>query len=102
MTHESTLALPVAIELNKAVFAPEAKAPSELLPPGPPLDSEQVRALEAVFAAKERESNTVSGLLGLWTSTMALHDLAMETFAESKGESEPEEKPKEKDEPELP
>jgi hypothetical protein len=102
MTHESTLALPVAIELNKAVFAPETKAPAEILRPSPPLDSEQVRALEAVFAAKERESNTVSGLLGLWTSTMALHDLALEAFAESEDESEAEEEPNQKDEPELP
>jgi hypothetical protein len=101
MTHESTLTLPVAIELNKAVIAPTAEAPSPLLP-GPPLDSEQVRALEAVFATKERESNTVSNVLGLWTGTLLLHDLAMETFTESDGELEPEEKPNEKDEPELP
>jgi hypothetical protein len=100
MTHESTLALPVAVELNKAVFAPAAESPSPLLP-GPPPDSEQVRALEAVFAAKERESTTVSGLLALWTGTHFLHDLAMDTFTEPESEVESEEKPKEKETPET-
>jgi len=99
MMHESTLALPVAVEVDKAVIAPAAKVPGLLLP-GPPLDSEQVRALEAVFAAKERESTAVSGLLGLWTGALVLHDLAVETFSEPAGEVEPEEKPKEKDKPE--
>jgi hypothetical protein len=100
MTHESTLVLPVAVELDKAVFAPAAEAPAPLLRGTPP-DVEQVRALEAVFAAKERESTTVAGLLGLWTGTMILHDLAVETFTEPAGEVEDEEKPKKKDEPET-
>ena len=100
MTHESSLALPVAVQLDKAVFAPAAEAPSPILP-GPPPDAEQVRALEAVFAAKERESNAVAGLLGLWTGTMVLHDLAVEAFAEPADEVEEEDKPKDKDEPET-
>jgi len=100
MTHESTLVLPVAVELDKAVFAPAAEAPAPFLP-GPPPDSEQLRALEAVFAAKDRESTTVAGLLGLWTGTMVLHDLAVETFTEPAGEVEAEEKPEEKDKPEV-
>lgn len=100
MTHESTLVLPVAVELDKAVFAPAAEAPAPVLP-GPPPDSEQVRALEAVFAAKDKESTTVAGLLGLWTGTMVLHDLAVETFSQSGEDIETEAKPKEKDNPET-
>ena len=100
MTHESTLVLPVAIELNKAVFGLASDSPAPVLP-GPPPNAEEVRALEAVFAAKERESTVVSGLLGLWTGTLVLHDLAVETFAETEDEVEPENKPKEKDEPEI-
>ena len=101
MTHESTLVLPVAIQLDKAVFAPATETPAPILP-GPPADSEQVRALEAVFTAKEKESTTVAGLLGAWTGAMVLHDLAVETFSEPAGEVEDEEKPREKDEPEIP
>jgi hypothetical protein len=102
MTHESTVVLPVAVELDKAVFAPAHQAPGLLLPGSPP-DSEQVRALEAVFAAnKEKESTAVNSLLGLWTGTLILHDLAVEAFSEPAGEVEPEKKPKDKDEPEAP
>jgi hypothetical protein len=101
MTHESTMVLPVAVQLDKAVFAPAAEAPAPVLP-GPVPDSEQVRALEAVFAAKDKESATVAGLLGLWTGAMVLHDMAVETFSEPAGEVEAEEKPREKDKPEIP
>src|SRR5713226_2789208 len=101
MTHESPLVLPVAVELDKTIFAPTAESPAPPLP-SPPPDSEQVRAVEAVFAAKERESATVAGLLGLWTGAMVLHDVALETFAEPAGEVEPETKRKKKDPPEMP
>lgn len=99
MTHESTMVLPAAVQLDKALFAPGAEAPAPVLRDTLP-DSEQVRALEAVFSAKDAESNTVAGLLGLWTGTMVLHDLAIETFSEPAGEVEPEGKPKLQDEPE--
>jgi hypothetical protein len=97
MTHESTLALPVAVEVDKAMFAPAHQSPAPVLPGA--TDSEQVRALEAVFTAKDRESATVAGLLGLATGAMVLHDLAIETFSEPAGEVEIEEEP-DKDEPE--
>ena len=100
MTHESTLVLPVAVEVDKALFAPAHQSPAPVLPSSPS-DLEQVRAVEAVFAANERESTAVAGLLGLWTGTLVLHDLAVETFAEPVDEVEPEEKPKEKDKPRL-
>jgi hypothetical protein len=45
-------------------------------PPSP----EQVRASEAVFSEPEREANASLGLLGIWTSTVLLHDLALEHF----------------------
>jgi hypothetical protein len=99
MTHESTLALPVAVEVDKALFAPAHQSPAPVLP-GPAPDSEQVRALEAVFAAKDQESQTVAGLLSLLTGTMVLHDLAVETFSEPADEVEAEEEPHEKDKPE--
>lgn len=98
MTHESTMVLPAAVQVDKAVFAPETPA---LVLQDTQLDSEQVRALEAVFAAKDAESNTVAGLLGLWTGAMVLHDVAVDTFSQPAGEVEAEEKPDEEDEPEI-
>src|SRR5713101_4313696 len=98
MTHESTLALPVAVEVDKALFAPAHQSPAPVLE-NPSPDPEQVRALEAVFTAKDQESETVAGLLGLVTGTMVLHDLAIETFSEPAGEVDAEEEP-EKDKPE--
>jgi hypothetical protein len=91
------MVLPAAVQLDKALFAAEAPAPvlRDNLP-----DTQQVRALEAVFATKDAESNTVAGLLGFWTGTMVLHDLAVEAFSEPAGEVESEEKPKKQDEPE--
>jgi hypothetical protein len=100
MTHESTMVLPAAVQVDKAVFAPEAEAPAPVLR-DTQLDSQQVRALEAVFAAKDSENNNVAGLLAFWTGAMVLHDLAVETFSEPAGEVESEEKPDEEDEPEI-
>jgi hypothetical protein len=100
MTHESTMVLPVAVQVNQAVLAAGAETPAPVLRDTLP-DSQQVRALEAVFAAKDAETNTVQGLLGLWTGTMVLHDLAVEAFSEPAGEVETDEKPKEEDEPQV-
>ena len=50
MTHESTLTLPVAVEVDKALFAPAHQAPAPVLP-GAPADTEQVRALEVTEKA---------------------------------------------------
>jgi hypothetical protein len=100
MTHESTLVLPVAVQLDKAVFGPASEAPAPVLPDRP-RDPEQVRALEAVFTAKEQEATNVAGLLGVLSGTMVLHDLAVDTFTGPFEEEEPEEEPREKDEPEA-
>src|SRR6266699_3505773 len=56
-------------------------------PPSP----EQVRASEAVFS-QEREANVSLGLLGIWTSTVLLHDLALEHFWTKRDEEDEEAK----------
>ena len=89
MTHEAPLQLPLPVECDPALLMP-----AQVSPAPPPhdgqlvADPEQVRAVEAVFAAKDKESATVAGLLGLWTGTMLLSDLAVDTFKEPAGEVE--------------
>jgi hypothetical protein len=72
-----------------------ARAAAAVVPgpphPVPPPSPEQVRAAEALFAAQERESNAVAGLLGMWTGVMLLNDLAQEHFSPPAGELEEEE-----------
>jgi hypothetical protein len=87
MTHEAPVVVPVAIEYNEAILAPGVEAPAPPLPQPPP-DSKEAHAVEAVFAAQEHESQTVLGLLGMWTGTLLLHDLAVETFSEPVDEAE--------------
>jgi hypothetical protein len=90
MNHEAPLVLPQSGEIDKAIIMPAADAPA---PPQTPIvqDPEKVRAVEAVFAAPEKESQTVAGLLGLLTGTAILHDVAVETFSKAAGEVEEEE-----------
>jgi hypothetical protein len=81
MIYESPpIITPAPIEALPAIVAPVQEAPA------PPPTQEQIRAAEAIFAAKERESQQVAGLLGLWTSAMILNDLATETFSEPAGD----------------
>ena len=54
---------------EELVPAPEASLP--------PPTAEQVRAADGVFA-ESKEADTVLGLLGMWTGTLLLHDLARE------------------------
>ena len=78
MIYESPpIITPAPIEAQPAIVAPVQEAPA------PPPTQEQIRAAEALFAAKERESEQVAGLLGLWTSAMILNDLATESFSDS-------------------
>jgi hypothetical protein len=88
MTHEAPLQLPLPVECEPAVLMPSQVSPAPPHHPELVADPEQVRAVEAVFAAKEKESATVAGLLGLWTGTMLLSDLAVDTFKEPAGEVE--------------
>jgi hypothetical protein len=91
MLYESPpIITPGPIEAQPPILNPAQESPAP-----PPPTPEQVRAAEALFAAKERESQQVAGLLGLWTSAMILNDLATETFTHPVGEVEAEQrKPK--------
>jgi hypothetical protein len=91
MTHEASFDLPIAIQVDHALIESAQQVPA---PPAPlPVtDSEQVRALEAAFAARDKESEQVAGLLGLWAGTALLHDLAIEAFSKPAGEIESYEK----------
>jgi hypothetical protein len=54
----------------------EAAVPAK---PEPGLTAEQIKAVDAALA-KDRESATVAGLIGLWSGSMLLKDLAEEHF----------------------
>jgi len=99
MFHEAPLTLPVAVHYDKAIFPPAFETPSPPHPDDIP-DPQQVKAAEAVFAAQEqaqeKESNVVAGLVGLWTGTLLLHDLAIEAFSPPAGELDEEEQGKNK------
>ncbi len=81
--------LPVGLErtVNPADLMPEMPI-AAVEAPSPPPSAEQARVAEAVFAAQERESETVVGLLSMWTGAMLLHDLALENFSKPAGETE--------------
>jgi hypothetical protein len=101
MTHEAPLHPPLPVECDPAILTPSPVSPAPPHQPDLVADPEQMRALEAVFAAKEKESATVAGLLGLWTGTMLLSDLAVDSFKEPAGGVEIE-KPKPRVEPPRP
>jgi hypothetical protein len=55
----------------------------------PPPTQEQVRAVEAVFRDHDdQETRAVAALMGVWTGTLLLRDVAIETFDESADEKE--------------
>lgn len=96
MFHEAPIPTPIVADPREAVQAVAAEAPS---PPHPvPLPTpEQVQAAEALFAAQERESHAVAGMMGMWTGALLLHDLAVEHLGPKAGEvEEEEEKPKDR------
>ena len=58
------------------------KPPAEAAIPAKPLPvltPEQIRAVDAALASDE-ESQAVAALMGMWTGSMLLHDLAQEHF----------------------
>jgi hypothetical protein len=81
---------PVFAKQAEVQFPPiaEAAVPAKPLPPMTP---EQVRAVDAALA-RDDESATVASLLGLWTGSMLLHDLAEEHFHLPADEDEDEKK----------
>lgn len=90
MSLESPLIIPAPIQSDRLIIMPALEAPVQ--PPSSLAgEPEQARAVEALFAAQEREGDQVAGLLALWTGTLVLHDLALENFSPPAGEFEEEE-----------
>jgi len=90
MTSEVHVLPPIAVIYHEEVLA------SGLLAPAPPLpdvgiDPAQVKEVDQVFAQKDKESEKVAGLIGLYTSVALLRDLAIDAFTPAPGELEEEE-----------
>jgi hypothetical protein len=81
MFFEAPVNHPMPIIAQRTVWADGAESPA---PPAlqPPPTEEQARAAEAIFAARQHESDQVAGMLGMWAGTMVLKDLATESFTE--------------------
>lgn len=87
MTFESSIpAPPIVQDPGEAVQAAAALIPG---PPHPPPTPAEARAAEAVFASEQKEQATVAGLLGMWTGTLLLHDLAHEHLSGPADEDDP-------------
>lgn len=94
MPHES---LPTAIfnpAPPEAVEQPEQVEAAQLLTVTEPSE-EETRAVEAVFAQQD-ENRLVAGMIGLWTSALVMHDIAVETFSRSEEDEEETPDPKKK------
>jgi hypothetical protein len=98
MFEELPIHAPIVQQPDAQVLALNAAVPGPPEPTPPP-SAEAVQAAEAVFAAEERESQAVAGLLGLWTGTALLHDLARDHLDRPADEEldREEGKPKKKD-----
>jgi hypothetical protein len=95
----------MAIESHQSMIV---LAPPEYSRPGPPLEAptealpartpDEIRAVEALFAQQDTESNTLAGLVFMPTAAMVLRDILVDQFTEPA----PEEAAKNKnDEPRL-
>ncbi len=76
MSHELPVASPYLagqVEAIRPPLAEQSLPPPVVAKPSP----EQVRAVEAIFS-QDRESDMVSGLLGMWMGSLLLRDLAVE------------------------
>jgi hypothetical protein len=85
MSHDPLIALPDTKLVVEAPARPVVEAPSAALPAPTP---EQVRAADGVFADR-KESDTVAGLIGMWTGVLLLHDLAVEHLDRPDEEEKP-------------
>jgi hypothetical protein len=96
MSHDPLLALPQTKLVVEAPARPVVEAPGAALPAP---TAEQVRAADGVFS-DHKESETVAGLIGMWTGVLLLHDLAVEHL-DAPDEDEQPRQPKlpKKDEP---
>ena len=97
MAHDPLIALPETKLVVEAPAQPVVEAPSVALPAPTP---EQVRAADGVFTERHKESETVAGLIGMWTGVLLLHDLAVEHLDAPEEDEQPR-KPKlpKKDQP---
>jgi hypothetical protein len=84
------------VQLMAQIAAEQAQQSAVELPLPAAPTAEEARAVEAIFAQQE-ESRQVAGLLGLWTGTLVLHDLAVEHLGPPANEEEREQKKKEKE-----
>lgn len=77
MVHESILETPVYVGKTEVIL-PEAAAPAKPVEVQPPSE-EQALATDEYFAqAGDSEAQAVATMIGLWTSTLLLHDLVVE------------------------
>jgi hypothetical protein len=83
MSHDPLLVAPAVVA--PPVTVDPAAVPAET-PPAP--SEEQVRAADAVFAARTEEERQVAALLGLYTGVLVGHDLLREALAPDEDEDE--------------
>lgn len=90
-SHEAPLLPPITqVEIDNLHAQVLDKVPGE--DRAPALTPEQVRTADEVFA-RDKESEQVLGMLGMWTGALLLRDIAVDTF----DVAEEEEKPKKED-----
>jgi hypothetical protein len=93
-SHEATLLVPSKEQIQR-ILAPveQLPLPAEAMPRPSP---EQVQATEAVFVQSDQDADHVARMVGLWTSALLLHDIAVETFDPPADEKEEKAKPEPK------
>jgi hypothetical protein len=92
-SHEVPLLPPITqVEVENLHAQVIDKVPGE--DRAPALTPEQVRTADEVFA-RDKESEQVLGMLGMWTGALLLRDIAVDTFDVSEEEKE---EPKKKEE----
>ncbi len=94
MSDEFVIVAPKVVIPAETVVAPIEQVPQagvtvEAPPP------EQAHAAEAYFS-REQENHLVAGLMGMWTGTLLLHDMAVEHFEDRDEIDEERERRKEK------
>jgi hypothetical protein len=88
MSQEFNIASPHHEKLRILLEQQRERLPAAVV--AAPIDPEHVRAVDAVYTQQQKESDQVLGLLGMWTGTLLLHDLAVETFSKPADEKEEE------------
>jgi hypothetical protein len=94
MSDEFALIAPKVVVPVETVVEPVVQAPAPgVTVEAPPPD--QGRAAEAYFS-HQQENHLVCGLMGMWTGTLLLHDLAIEHFEDRDEIDEERARPKDK------